>query len=53
MQTYEVLRDILQYEILGLIYLQYELLWVLKICRDCKNMRDIRYMIDIRDMLQE
>jgi len=26
---------------------------MLKICKDCKNMRDIRYIIDIRDMLLE
>jgi len=29
------------------------MLWVLKIFGDCKNMRVIRYMIDIRYILQD
>jgi len=53
MLTYKILRVKLQYRILGIMNLQYEILSsVLRNYRDYKNRRDIRYMINIKDMLQ-
>ena len=47
MRIYEILRVVLQYKILD----RGHIITVWNIIEDCKNMRDVIYMIDIRYML--
>jgi len=51
MYTYDILRVILQYKILNLIQFMYKILLLLKICRRYKNIRNIRYTIDINNII--